>query len=852
MKNHLLSGTLFLFSLILIVQPLSAQDSTAIRKIKSFSQHFVAFSKSYPQEKVYLHFDNTSYYSGETIWFKAYAVRADRNSLTNLSKILYVELLNAEGYVVDTRKLKLENGACHGDFKLNASGYGGFYEIRAYTRYMLNFGDTNYFSRIFPVYDAPKNPGIYATHITDRPNSQRIPTIRPDESHKEPLNLNFFPEGGNLIQDIPSRVAFKATEKNGNAALVTGSVYNDKNEKVVDINAEYYGMGSFEFTPTAGKYYARVSCNGHNYKYDLPVPLNNGYSMTIDNSTDENMDILIRKNANTVSEPLGLSVSCRGVLYVFEEIGSFTENAIAFKCLKKLLPSGVSQITLYNASGDILCERLAFVNHQSQMKINVTQDKTEYQPYEKVKMDFQLNDARNNPVETTFSLSVCDGSTSAGNPYSTNILTDLLLSSEIKGYIENPGLYFQANDNSHRQALDLLMLTQGWTCYSWKLMAGKMPFDIKQPVEKELVLDGNIASVLLKKKLKNVDVSMILLSDSTSQQGKCKTDSAGNFNFAVMDFKGDAKLILQTKVKNKRKDSRIMLNRQFSPDPQSYTDALNTTQYFKTEKDSLSNEHSDTTDMYSLENQKNLSMSEREHLLGNVTVKEKRLPMKVSMKYDVIKEMDKMEDTGEWEPSDVYGFLNKTNKYVNSIPQPNGSVKLTYKGKKVIFIVRDSKSFATLVGDNSSNSGSGSSDNTGGTSRGFKARMPLIDEIESISIVEDIGTMSRLYGGILADPTNTVIAVITPKKDYRPVPNGVRSTTFAGYSYSREFFSPEYSRYRLPNDKDYRRTLYWNPDVKTDKDGHAGIMFNNNGSCKSMNISVETVTENGVIGTYNK
>ena len=130
--------------------------------------------------------------------------------------------------------------------------------------------------------------------------------------------------------------------------------------------------------------------------------------------------------------------------------------------------------------------------------------------------------------------------------------------------------------------------------------------------------------------------------------------------------------------------------------------------------------------------------------------------------------------------------------------------------------------------------------------------MPLIDEIESISIVEDIGTMSRLYGGILADPTNTVIAVITPKKDYRPVPNGVRSTTFAGYSYSREFFSPEYSRYRLPNDKDYRRTLYWNPDVKTDKDGHAGIMFNNNGSCKSMNISVETVTENGVIGTYNK
>jgi len=130
--------------------------------------------------------------------------------------------------------------------------------------------------------------------------------------------------------------------------------------------------------------------------------------------------------------------------------------------------------------------------------------------------------------------------------------------------------------------------------------------------------------------------------------------------------------------------------------------------------------------------------------------------------------------------------------------------------------------------------------------------MPLIDEIESISIVEDEGTMTRLYGGVLLNPSKTVLVVITPKKDYKPVPNGVRSTTFAGYSYTREFYSPAYNRYRVQNENDYRRTLYWNPDVKTDQNGHASIVFYNNNTCKSMNISAETVTENGGIGALNK
>jgi len=94
--------------------------------------------------------------------------------------------------------------------------------------------------------------------------------------------------------------------------------------------------------------------------------------------------------------------------------------------------------------------------------------------------------------------------------------------------------------------------------------------------------------------------------------------------------------------------------------------------------------------------------------------------------------------------------------------------------------------------------------------------------------------------------------VIQCKKNYQPDPNGIRNTTFSGYSYVKEFFSPQYNKYRLPKENDYRRTLYWNPDVKTDAAGKATISFFNNGSCKAMTVSAETVTTNGVIGAYNR
>lgn len=280
-----------------------------------------------------------------------------------------------------------------------------------------------------------------------------------------------------------SKVAYKATGKEGDDAVITGNILNQKGISVAELNNSYEGMGSFEFTPDSGKYTAKVQYNNKEYTFVLPPALLDGYTMTVDNANEETMNVSIQKNSVIDNEPLGLSVSCRGRLYGFEQVSVGDKNALRLTFPKRMLPSGVIQITLFNATGNVLCERLAFVNYHSEMKIEMTQNKTYYNPYEKVDMSFQLNDIKNNPIDASFSVAIHDESNSFINPYNDNLLINLLLSSELKGYIENPGYYFASDNLSRREALDLLLLTQGWSRYVWKQMAGTTPYEVKQPIE---------------------------------------------------------------------------------------------------------------------------------------------------------------------------------------------------------------------------------------------------------------------------------------------------------------------------------------------------------------------------------
>jgi len=861
---------LILFFCLIGQFAMAQTDTIALQKLKSFVKKINTFSKEYPQEKVYLHFDNTAYYLSETLWFKGYVVTAAGNALSPLSKTLYVELVSPEGNILETKKLKIENGQCSGDIQLpTSSSFAGFYEVRAYTRFMLNWDKEYLFSRVFPVYDKPVEEGSYNHIITERSPAQRIPQTRKEYEQKGGLVMSFYPEGGNLVAGIKSKVAFKGTGKNGASVTVSGSVYNAKGRKVSEFETSYLGMGVFEFTPDSGKNTAKVQYDNKEYTFDLPTYLAQGYVMNIDNSDEEKIDILIQKSAHLTSESLGLSITCRGKLYAFEQVSVGDENAIMLSLPKKLLPTGISQITLFNTSGEVLSERLAFVNHNTQMKISASMDKTAYLPFKKVNIDFDLKDIRNNPIETSFSVAVHDAATTSTNPFSDNMLTNLLLSSEVKGYIENPGYYFESGSAARKQALDLLLLTQGWSRYSWKQMTGNAAFVVKHPIEKGLVIEGSVLSTILKKKVENVDLSIALISDSTSQRGKCITDKEGKFNFALQDFNGKGKLILESKIDGKLNEKNILLDRNFNPTIKNYSFAeTSLTEYIKSvvdtviQKDTLGNVQADPKSKF--------TMDKKNHQLANVDVKAKKKqtalpPVKINIQYQVEKEIDNKRDLGARVPEDINIFLDNVSKYFTWEPTADGGTKARYKGSKEVLFVRDDSPL--LVGDinvvNSDMKVGQSIDNSvGNVAVGLqgnssehiddqRSRMPLLDEIESVSIVEDYASIMRIFPRV-NDATKTVLVIMHLKKNYQKELLGIRNTYLDGYAYVKEFFNPRYDRTLLPDETDYRRTLYWNPNVKTNKDGKATISFYNNSSCKVLNISAETVTEKGIIGVYNK
>jgi hypothetical protein len=818
------------FLLFYCIFPVYGLETTSIRSISDLTANVSEFGKLHPQEKVYLHFDNTAYYLGENLWFKAYVVQSDRNSLSNLSKTLYVEMISPEGIIVETRKLKIEDGRCHGEFYLRDSLKPGFYEIRAYTRHMLNEGKDCLFSRVFPFYGKPEKSGDYKKRdIEGRAYSQRVPGQRKDFTQKEKLQLTFYPEGGNLVYGLQSKVAFQAFGKDGDDAEVVGVVCSESGDTVSRFSTSHLNMGSFIFTPESGKYKAIVSYKNREYKFDLPNIQSEGYVMRIDTSEQDKLTILVQKSKGLISEPLGINITCRGRLYGCDSLTIGEENIVSLSFPKKMLPSGVSQVTLFNKKGEILSERMVFTDHYSRMKIEVEPDRKSYKPFEKVTMDFKISDFRDNALETDFSVSVRDASTTSLDPYSGNILTDLLLSSELKGFIESPGYYFTDNDQQKKQDLDLLLLTQGWCSYNWKQMSSVEAYKEKYPFEESLMIEGNVFSLFNKKKSKeNVDVLMVLMYGDLSQHGSCKTDKDGRFNLALADFYGKSNLILRTKEKGKRKEMVIMLDRAFSPDLKTYSFyekliPLLDSPTVPVIAGNIAKVVSDTINekqMKSLNDKKNI-------MLHEVVIKGKKDRNYESeglnganIVYDIKKEIDNRIDKGLWEVANLTNFIYDSNKYYSIFASDNGSLQ-KYKGRNIVCVINNNFAGFGLPEDLS------------------------INDVKTVTINETPGVSLRYCQ--VADG-NEVVFFIYTVFDHK-IPAGIRKTTFQGYSQVKEFFSPQYDKIVLPDDVDYRRTLYWNPSVRTNKEGKATISFYNNSSCDKMNVCAETVTQNGIIGS---
>ena len=470
-------------------------------------------SRSRVQEKVFVHTDNTCYFLGDTLWYKAYVVRADDLRYTDMSRLLYVELLSPDGLVVERQTVVVsDNGYGSGQFALTDTLFSGYYELRAYTRWMLNFNvrekkyrrdDAHLFynnemaadffrqwdglySRVFPVYAKPGTPGDY-----DCKRIARRPRQNPPKALKPGLRATFFPEGGHLVKGVPNRVAFELTDEQGQAASARGTVTQDGG-KAVSIAPTYMGRGTFTVTPAAASLKAVFSWKGKTYTFALPKAEDTGMALRLDGR-----QLTLSARGLPAGADYGLSVLCRGTLRHFQTVRLQPGGTLTVR-LPSNLPTGVNDVTLFTAGGLPLADRLFFVNNHDYDESPLTVDadtRRVYAPYSPVTLNLTLKGAS---APELFSLAVRDSRTDEPTYDTGNMMTDLLLGSELRGFVADPGYYFarpekpaDATERQRAEALDLLMMVQGWRKYDWQSLA--QPADtLRYKPETTLTLEGRV------------------------------------------------------------------------------------------------------------------------------------------------------------------------------------------------------------------------------------------------------------------------------------------------------------------------------------------------------------------------
>lgn len=875
LHEHDKSWKAFFITTLFILCTVNAYAQSSDTIFSRYFRYAQNFADSYPREKVSLHLDNASYYLGDTIWFKAYVVTAEQNLPTTISKPLYVELLDQLGNVVERQIIQLTDGEGTGQIILNNTFFTGYYEMRAYTKWMLAFDNPSCFSRVLPVYrkrlSDEETPRSIATYRMDASMKQR-----PKDKEKK-FTVRFFPEGGQLVKGISSIVAFEATSRDKGAADVEGTVVLPSGEELAHIRSLHDGMGYFEYKPEEKAGVAKIDYEGSTYQFDLPEALPQGYVLRIDNRR-EMLDITVARSSQAMKDTLAVFVSSQGRPYKCMTLDFEDELNCQFRISTKELPPGVQQISLVNLKGETLCERFCYVMPRSSMLLACKTDHALYRPFEPVTCRIKVRDHLNRPVQANLSVSIRNGVESDFREYDHSIYTDLLLVSDLKGYIHQPGFYFENQSAERFKMLDVLLLVRGWRKYDLSRLIGKRPFLPRYLPETSLTLYGQVESYF-GKALRNVGVSILARRDSVSIAGMTKTDSLGYFSAPVDGFSGSMDALIQTRNEGKKwnKQAVVKLFRNFEP-------SLRKLDYYE-----LNPEWKETGDLKQLLDTLDIAYKDSvfgpdHHLLDEVVVNAKRLNLLLKQTerfekeilgyYNITQVVDKMRDKGEA----VYN-LPMLLKELNPNFRLSDSLSLHYNNSRVLFIVnggvlsygktdyvldKDVDAIKSIMlyydqagGESVFVMNKQSNRVTKFTANNFWSGRWQDGDLSDLSLQDAIGADSgpdALWGekdrktmkkGPLQKSSVVVCSITTiddwdPNKTYK-ARRGIRHTYIQGYNEPLEFYSPAYPDGAPLYTEDSRRTLYWNPNVKTNEKGEAVIRCYNSDNSAPLIINVETL-----------
>lgn len=777
----------FLLNLLLLA---TTYSSTFAQTIEN---KLAAWVKTNPVEKLYLHLDRESYFAGQTIWLKGYFMAGLIPS--GQSSSMYVELINSENDVVLRNVFPVYYGTTvGGQIDIPENLVAGTYQLRAYSSIMLNQPGFVFHKRI----------SIWGKK--DKKKSTDIP--------EGTSQLLFFPEGGNLVKGLLNIVAFKAIDKYGMPLSVEGDIKSETGEIVTSFKSLHDGMGSFPIIPLpAGSYFATLK--GSDQKYPLPSSTDNGITFSV-RTTAKGKQFRIQYNSTDAAfKPAYLVGQMENQVLFKHPIGGDKKE------ITGVIPtadfySGILQLTVFNKDEMPLAERLTFIDNKEYiLPATIKIDTLNTEARRKNRFSISLTDT----IIGNFSVSVTDADSEDEPLRSQTIHSWLLLNADLRGYIHNPSYYFNNQSDSAQAALDLVMMTHGWTRFKWTDVARDKlpPARYKDPGY--ITLSGQILLEGTKKPLANRDVIMMrsAVDTTVTKRGATtllQTDSTGRFKLDSLFFTDKNKILFSEVRGNKSKFIRVKLdadslNRKFSvepvPMPQDSSAILKNT--------AIANAYDEYVKAQGL-------------VLENVVVK--------------VRQKSEVEKLDEQYASGLFsgGINSRTLDLRNEVF--GGDIFQYLQGRVAGLTVNGTPGNYVL-----SYRGGGLG---GGNVALFLDEMPIdAVMIEGIPIAE-LAFIKLMPNSVATPGGGTALAIYRKKgADLRAVMESPTDiVNYNGYTVIKEFYNPDYDKQPDNSKADKRMTLNWNPAIfLAEVNPTIPVIFYNNDQTRRFKIVAEGITNDG-------
>ncbi len=795
-----------------------------------YANPFIEQIEHYPQEKLHVTTDKDSYIGGDTIWLRVHCADAATHRPVAASRYVYVELRNDRGELARRIKLMARDSVYCGYLPTQALERFGGYSLVAYTLYMRNQGPDYFF----------KKPLTISPYQEDRKTRRNTSARKITD-----FDVSFFPEGGYLIDGYDCCVAFKALGDDGGSVEIAGVVKNGKNEIVDTLRSLHAGMGCLRFTPhTDERYFAECTMKGdRTRRFNLPASQNTACILKI-LQTEENFTVMV-VSGRPLPKGLKLLVHCRGNI-CYHKPWNYDYASLIFR--RSDLPGGILQLLLLDKTGKALSERLVF-NRGEEVATTEIKATGTLKQRTKVTFDIAATDPAGKPATGNFSISVTDRAT-VPKAMSGGIYATLLLTSELRGFIETPDWYFDGRDAARVSALDALLLTQGWRRYDVPTLMRKEYTEPAYPLEIGQEITGRIHKSGLwnrKKKLSRYEMRMIV--PSLHYVNKSSITEEGEFALNGFDFPDSTLYVLRpAAARGSMPEATVKVVRDSFPEvgtlPPRPPAQEQQKPYIAQARHYI--EQRGQTDMRNIlidtvyvTHHKRLESTRPEHRLAARTWTAEQIKESgAGTILDFIARMPGMNVVGSqvWYRGKVPVFMvdGQIEETISMLENP---------GREIQYFGDD-----RYTGELNSGRQIAYTDDYKSLPLCLSYPLPFVDRI---GVIEGANTV--LWGPGLAK--NGIISITLKRgEDLNDAISDVPASEIGlisplGYQTPAEFYAPAYpsEKTRRSNVPDYRTTLYWNPAVELDDTGHATVEFYTSDAPVDYNILIEGVSRQGKI-----